>query len=206
MSGHGCDRILIDGALDRRAAAAPSVSNGIVLSTGAVLSKDLEEIVSQTRYAIQRIGLGAFGGAAPSELGVSVLRDTEGVDHALDTTLGSGPALRAVAARGLQPATIFAGGALTDVFVEEVLSLFPDARPVLVVRDFTRLFVAPRLWKRCLRRGLSLAALEPAHLVAVTVNPVAPCSHTFPSALLRERLEEVCGGVRVLDVVANHEA
>ena len=50
------------------------------------------------------------------------------------------------------------------------------------------------------RQGLSLRVREPIELRAITVNPVAPQSHSFDSARLRAAVGAVAAGVAVLDV------
>src|SRR6202011_5570036 len=57
MLGHGAEQVLIDGAIDRRAASAPSVTDGLVMSTGAVLGSELEEVVARTRDAVEVVRL-----------------------------------------------------------------------------------------------------------------------------------------------------
>ena len=46
MLDRGAEQVLIDGAIDRRAASSPEVSDGLVMSTGAILSEDIEEVVA----------------------------------------------------------------------------------------------------------------------------------------------------------------
>jgi hypothetical protein len=48
---------------------------------------------------------------------------------------------------------------------------------------------------------VDLRALAPISLRAITVNPVAPRSHTFPSGRLRELLAQAIGGVEIVDVL-----
>ena len=40
MLAHGAEQVVIDGAIDRRAASSPEVSDGLVMSTGAILSEE----------------------------------------------------------------------------------------------------------------------------------------------------------------------
>src|SRR5947209_19595621 len=65
MLAAGAEQVLIDGAVDRRAASSPEVSDGLVLATGAVLSDDLEEVVSRTRDAIELVRLEPIDAVAP---------------------------------------------------------------------------------------------------------------------------------------------
>jgi hypothetical protein len=57
MLAHGAEQVLIDGAIDRRAASSPEIVDGLVISTGAVLSHDLDEVVLQTKDAIDLVRL-----------------------------------------------------------------------------------------------------------------------------------------------------
>ncbi len=42
MFGLGAEQVLIDGAIDRRAASSPAVADGLVMATGAVLNEDID--------------------------------------------------------------------------------------------------------------------------------------------------------------------
>ncbi len=57
MLAHGAEQVLIDGAIDRRAASSPDVVDGLVMSTGAVLSEDIDEVVLQTKDAVDLVRL-----------------------------------------------------------------------------------------------------------------------------------------------------
>ena len=72
---------------------------------------------------------------------------------------------------------------------------------VLVAGDPTRLFLAGRgpEWYR--RQGVTLQVLHPIDLRAITVNPVAPRSHAFDSAVLRAMHEEAIPEMPVFDVM-----
>jgi hypothetical protein len=51
MLDAGAEQILIDGAIDRRAASSPNVADGLVMSTGAILSSSVEEVVQRPARA-----------------------------------------------------------------------------------------------------------------------------------------------------------
>jgi hypothetical protein len=53
LIGHeGARRVIIDGSLDRIAAAAPGISEGVILAAGAVLGPDMATAVQKTRHAV----------------------------------------------------------------------------------------------------------------------------------------------------------
>src|SRR5580698_6266221 len=57
MLSHGAEQVLIDGAIDRRAASSPAVSDALVMSTGAVLSEDIDDVVTKTKDAVDLVRL-----------------------------------------------------------------------------------------------------------------------------------------------------
>jgi hypothetical protein len=55
MLGHGAEQVLIDGAIDRRAASSPDVADGLIMSTGAVLGEEIDDVVLQTKDAVELV-------------------------------------------------------------------------------------------------------------------------------------------------------
>ena len=99
---------------------------------------------------------------------------------------------------------LLVGGALPERLLEALLELRRRRRelPAVVVHDPTRVFVSSHGvgWYR--RQGIALHATRSAPLLALTVNPVAPRSHSFDSRRLREGLSRVLEDVPIVDVCA----
>src|SRR5262249_52857586 len=57
MLDAGAEQVLIDGAIDRRAASSPDVADGLIVSTGAILADTLEDVVARTRDAVELVRL-----------------------------------------------------------------------------------------------------------------------------------------------------
>ncbi len=192
MLAHGAEQVLIDDAVDRRAASSPEVSDGLVVATGAVLDRDIAEVVAQTRDAVElaRVPLAQDGHeslALPSRFVLTA--DAERVAVLLDEH----PNARALAI----------AGALPERFLRSLRYPLQHRRRALdvVVADPTRVF----LWK-CgpgwyERQGVRLRARERTTLAALTVNPVATQSHSFDSQELRGLLSKAIAGVPILDVL-----
>jgi hypothetical protein len=216
MLDQGARRVVIDGAIDRRAASSPEVSDGLVMSTGAILSEDIEEVVARTveSVALVRVApLGAEGEearlrelAAAIEPGVSALVDDAFEVHPLPErfVLTAEPAevaerLRAAGA----PRALLVAGALPQRFLDGLVPQVRRARDpfTVVVSDATRLFLADRDVAHYARAGVELRVLRPIELLALTVNPVAPQSHSFESGRLRAALAEAIPDVPIFDVL-----
>ena len=216
MLAYGAEQVLIDGAVDRRASCAPEVADGLVMATGAVLDRDISEVVSQTRDAVELVRLPSVedssdGGRRLRSLaaengGTSVLvsEDREPVTLPPRLVL-SGEAEQIAQLLDANPTArwLIVAGALPERFLRGLVH--PVHRRgrelVLVVADPTRVF----LWKRgpewYRRQGVQLRTLNRIELEAITVNPVAPQSHRFDSAQLRGLLEEAIGDVPIFDVL-----
>jgi len=212
MLAHGAEQVLIDGAIDRRAASSPAVADGLIVATGAVLDRDIEEVVLQTRDAVDLVRLPRVDDATDTgrrlrELaGASALvgEDLEPVAlpprfvltaeaEQIAQLLDENPAAR----------YLIVAGALPDRFLRGLLHPVHRRRRelVLVVSDPTKVF----LWKRgpewYRRQGILLNTFSGIELQAITVNPIAPQSHSFDSAQLRALLQEAIPDVPVFDVL-----
>jgi hypothetical protein len=211
MLAHGAEQVVIDGAIDRRAASSPDVADGLVVSTGAVLSADLDEVVARTRdaLAVMRLPRAAAPpayatGADPAR---SVLFDEGGRVHELAPrfvlTAGQGD-LETLLASAPDARTLLVAGALPEQFALEVSRALRRAGRTLTViaADSTKVFLAehPPEWYE--RQGLRIEVLTPVHVSALTVNPVAPRSHELDSAQLRARLRAELTDVPMFDVLA----
>ncbi|HEU4962694.1 MAG TPA: hypothetical protein VFV52_02400 [Bacilli bacterium] len=57
MEALGAELCLVDGAFERMMAADPELTDGVVLATGAVVGKSVEEVARQTAFFVQRFSL-----------------------------------------------------------------------------------------------------------------------------------------------------
>ncbi len=190
----GAEQVLIDGAIDRRAASSPSVADGLVMATGAILAPEIDEIVAATRDAVDLVRLPAADAGAGS---------LERLPRRL--VLTADPLEIATLLRERPDADAFAvDGALSERFLEGLLAARGrrDGRALrIVVADPTRVFLSQRGPRWYARQGIAIEVLRRIDLKAVTVNPVAPPSHSFDSRELREAIEAVVADVPVLDVL-----
>jgi hypothetical protein len=188
----GAEQVLIDGAVDRRAASSPSVADGLVMATGAILASHIERVVQVTADAVELVRLPLASGTR------------DGVALARRTVLCGEPAdVAALLAEHPGADTFVIDGALSESFLEALLAARAGraGRELrIVAEDPTRVFLSRRGagWYR--RQGISIEVLRPIELKAITVNPVAPQSHSFDSATLRAALGAAVGDVPVLDV------
>jgi hypothetical protein len=215
MLSLGAEQVLIDGAIDRRAASSPEVSDGLLMSTGAILGEDIEEVVSRTVDAVQLVRLASVTGSRADRLrelaggqsqGESLLVDSDGQARSLPPRFvltAEPPAIDGALREGAQPEWLLVSGALPEAFLNGLIPFARRAgRPLtVVVSDPTKVFLSARGVEFYSRAGIRIEVLNPIDLHALTVNPVAPQSHSFDSGRLRAMLGEALPGLAIFDVM-----
>ncbi|MGO9487751.1 MAG: hypothetical protein ACLQBB_01840 [Solirubrobacteraceae bacterium] len=220
MLSFGAEQVLIDGAIDRRAASSPDVSDALLMSTGAVLGDELGEVVARTVDAVALVRLptvpsdtaagrrlhelAAAHRLEPRSLlvGAGVERDPSVLPprfvlSAQATEIGS------LVSQHPDADTLLVAGALPEAFVRDLaLAARRGQRELtVVVADPTRAFLSERGPEHYRRQGVAIETLRPVDLRALTVNPLAPRSHSFDSVEMRALLGQAIPGLPVFDVL-----
>jgi hypothetical protein len=218
MLAHGAEQILIDGAIDRRAASSPAVADALVISTGAILSEDIDQVVARTAEAVQLVRLPTLSAdpaiaakirelAQRGDLGAGLLiAQDPGQFAALPARFvltADPPLIDGFLREGLVPRWLLVGGALPEAFLNGLVPFVRrSGRPLTVlVSDPTHVFIAQRGVDFYTRAGISIQTLTQIDLRAMTVNPVAPQSHSFDSAELQRLLAQAIPALEIFDVM-----
>lgn len=211
MLGHGAAQVLIDGAIDRRAASSPDVADGLVISTGSVLSTDVDEVLSRTRDAVELARLPPLEADASLTLRVQALGErTALLDAGAEYELGprfvltaDGAAIAAALDAAPEAQLLAVAGAVPERFLADLVRVLRrrGAELTVLVADATHVFLGAHGPDWYGRQGVHLRARRPISVRALTVNPVAPQSHEHDAATLRRMLERALPGVPVFDVM-----
>ncbi len=197
----GARRVIIDGSLDRIAAAAPGVSEGVILAAGAVLGPDIETVLRKTRHAVDLFMTGQSPVAGPRDIDVARYcaasadgTDWEVCEGSVITDLSSVIGMLHTGARYL-----FISGALPDEVLEALMEegLFP----VVIVKDATRLFTSERVLARYAAAGGVVRVERRIRLIALTVNPHNPEGIDFDPDDFLAAMREGMPDVPVFDIV-----
>ncbi len=197
----GARRVIIDGSLDRIAAAAPGVSEGVILATGAVLGPDIETAVRKTRHAVDRFMTGVSPVAAPADPAISrycaVSADGAGWELCEGSVITDlGPVIRLLRRDAHY---LYISGALTDGVLEALMErgLFP----VVIAQDATRLFTSDRVAARYAAGGGAVCVRRRIRLIALTVNPHNPEGVDFDPDGFLAAMKQAIPDVPVFDIV-----
>jgi hypothetical protein len=202
MQGYGSELTIIDGALSRKSLGSPSVTECMILSTGAAVSHDYKELTRKTKFVYSLINIEEYKSPVSNKLlnidrGIWAIDDNNEIhDLGIDSTLLLENKKDKLFEFGT---TIFASGIVTD----KVLNLLRMQKEIqsttLIVKDFTRIFVTPESLYSYLSKGGKIKVLLRTKLIAVCVNPTSPSGYIMNSEKITAELSEALN-IPVYDV------
>ena len=203
MLASGAEIVLIDGAIDRKSIAAPDASDGIILATGAVLSRSMTRVAEETGFAAEVLGLPELKNERIkidiSENYDSILVFSEDAVKILPDKTGLAPGLSISREISGDTRCVYLPGALTGSLIASVdPSLLAGLE--FVVRDSTKVFADRNSWRQFKAKGLRVSVMSGVEIAAVTVNPQSPEGYSFDSAALIDAVKRVVGDLPVIDV------
>lgn len=175
---------IVDGALSRLSLASPTITDAMILATGAAVSPNLQQLISKTRFACKLINLPSVEESTSAllsniESGVWVVdNDGEIRDTGIQSALMLSSKKEELSAEGN---TIFISGAISDRILKQLTDLRSRREVRLIARDFTKLFITPEGLTEFQRHGGSIEVLQRSHLVAICLNPTSPQGYRLDS-------------------------
>ena len=192
MKKYDIDLTIIDGALSRMSLASPTVSESMILATGAAYSANINTLVQKTAFVVQMINLdltsadnyNAFNNITAGVWAI----DEDDVLH--DLKVASSLSIN-INTDGLKKCkTLFVSGALTDNFINHIRQNKIFNETEIVVRDFTKIFLTPMTYNSFVNGKRKITVLQKSKLIAVCVNPTSPNGIVLDSEKLCNTLSE----------------
>ena len=183
----GAEQILLDGYAARTTHAVPSIADGIILATGAVLSDRIEEFVERTLDVIRLVSLQEVHASLKQDL-VNLEQGVWVIDKGRATKTGKKTILSLSADYLEEGDIIYSTGAVGERFVKSILDKDLQSGLTIIVKDFTRLFISFGTLRSFLERGGSIQVIDKATLAAVAVNPVSGTGKVADSRAFIEAL------------------
>ena len=207
MLSFGAEMVLIDGSLDRRASAAPFVSDGTVLATGASLARSQDLVVDKTlhiinNYSIPKVEEGEVRDLAEDiiEQGkTSIIEEDLSVIHIdTETSLQSGNLI----SQHLTKETkylVLSGSATADTLRNVMRNAGKPLK--VIIKDGTRIFLSERDLHLLGKMGMELRVVDSINIIAITVNPYSPEGYYFDAAVFLENMRRAIPHIPVFDVM-----
>ncbi len=197
--------VLVDGGWERRSFAAPGVSEGVVIVLAAGYSATPDRSAAAARYLVETLCVPPCDEAArdawdeTASKGAAALLDARGrpvgvMPPGLDDPV---PALKTQ--EGGPVSTVVLPFGLHDEFMIPLVR--SPLRCTLVVRDATRINVAPVYYKAWLKGRGRIQVVRPLRLIATATNPWNPAGPDADPAEFRRAVATALPDVPVHDVV-----
>lgn len=201
----GVDLFLVDGALSRKSLASPSVTESMILTTGAALSANIRVLVKKTAFVAELINLPVFENTITNDL-LSVENGLWAIEHddkiydlGIESTLLLDKEKDKLFAHGNK---IFVSGIITDNLLGFLRIQKNINDTIIIVRDFTRIFVSPEKYAAFIKKGGKIMVLLKTKLIAICVNPVSPDGFVLDAAKLINELHKAID-IPVYDIKSN---
>lgn len=187
----GADLTLVDGALSRMSLASPTVTDAMVLATGAAFSLSIPLLVRNTAFICRLVDLPKIDDLlavklCPIKSGVYAIADDDSLVRLdMPSAILFERDKQSLAAHGHR---LFVSGVVTDKLLSHIRMQRWCNGYEIIVQDFTKLFISPDCLTAFIGRGGAIKVLYKSNLVAVTVNPISPKGYALDSTLLCNEL------------------
>jgi hypothetical protein len=197
--------VLVDGGWERRAYAAPGITDGVILVLAAGYSATPDRSAAAARYLVETLSVPPCDEAArdawdeTASKGATALLDARGrqVGVMPPGLVDPVPALKT--ADGGPVSSVILPHGLNDEFMIPLVR--SPLRCTLIVRDATRINVAPVYYKAWLKGRGRIQVVRPLKLIAVATNPWNPAGPDADPVEFRQTVATALPDIAVHDVV-----
>lgn len=213
MLSLGAKFVIIDGALDRLSQAAPAISEATILSTGAVLSRDINKVIEETIHVVNTLGLPSIGDEETREIirelinsnQIAVIDENNQVDIIPLKTALNGGTIIGDHLKDNSKYLVIPGSLVKNTLEDLTRSTRRYKNIEIVVTDGTKIFIEPKAWLKFMRQGVAVKVLDKINLVGITVNPYAPQGYYFEPVEFLSKMKSYISHIPVMDLILGGE-
>jgi molybdopterin-guanine dinucleotide biosynthesis protein len=176
----GAEKVLIDGAISRKAVSSPGVADAAILCAGASLSADIDKVADDTAFAADILMLRPLEQA-------SIDRLIEGFPESAGKVAAILPDGEVLAVNPEEPlyignniSYIYIRGAVSDRVIDKlIMSNINLKNAKIIADDGSKLFIKRPTLEKLKRRGSDIIVRRSINLVALAINPVSAYGFNF---------------------------
>ena len=185
-------KILIDGALFRRSLASTTVSDAVILSTGASYSDDMRKVVDDTVTIVNQFKVDEISDEVKNLLPqVScVIQNNFVVQNIDDNWIHTNTELlQKVLSK--KSKYLYLNGALTDKIIQRLIAIRDQIDALtIIVNDATHILCSSDYFRKLEKLNIPIKVKQKSQLLFVSYNPVSPYGYTFDNEKFKQLLEE----------------
>jgi len=209
----GAEFTIIDGAIDRMSSAAPSISDGTILSTGAVISRQMSKVIEKTVHTLRLFGISEVIDNKAKEIikdiidngKIAIIDNLYNVKYLeIKTALNGGSEIGSE----IDENTLYIvfSGALVKKTVEDILKVSNKYKNIkFVVKDGTKIFINSKDYQIFIKRGVNIEVLNSIKTLAITINPYAPQGYYFEPKEFLKSMKTYIKDIPIIDVILGGE-
>ncbi len=183
----GSKLVIVDGALNRKTFASPSITNATILSTGAALSKSMAKVIEETSHTVKLLSLENEKNDEVLNLANEVLRigrigiiRKDNTIKMLDAITALGSSKEIVEFLDENASYVVIKGVVSDNLLEDIMTSTNKYKGVIfLVEDGTKLFLTRETLYKFKKQGGIIKTINPINIVCVTSNPKSPYGYEF---------------------------
>ncbi|WP_350343575.1 hypothetical protein PRVXT_002886 [Proteinivorax tanatarense] len=186
----GAKKVFVDGAINRKASAAPTITDGTVVATGAAVSRNINRLVQETVHQVNLLTLPKWEGSIPEGHILTVMIDGEKiVKTPYASAIGAKDIIRYFSLE--ERNSVFIPGAVTSDFINQLTSFVSKGYKIdIIAKDGTKIFCSPFELNTFIKKGGKPFVQKKCNLIGVFINPISPKGYEFSSSDLEKRLEK----------------
>ena len=178
-----------------------SISNATILSTGASVSRNMQEVINLTSHTIKLLTLESENNEEILKISKDLLKNSKiGIINSNNTVKSLDVASPLDAAKEIVDSLdnnskyMVINGPITNKLLEDLMKATEKYKGItFLVEDGTKLFLSRNTMEKFLKKGGTLKVLNRINIIAITINPTSPNGYEFNKnqflKLLRERID-----------------
>jgi len=204
----GAKKVIVDGAINRKAISSPQITNGCIIATGAVLNQQMSLVVKETISSIKSFLLPGLDDprllkSLIKEKAIVLVNKRNELTRINSTSfLDENHKLFTKISEEIK--CIYCDKSITSGFISSIAKRIKGQPLTVIVSDSTKVFLTTKELAMFERRGVSVKVLFPFNILAITVNPVSPLSHSFNSEELISEFKKNINNIPIIDVLSKH--
>lgn len=196
MDNYAVDLTIVDGALSRKSLASPSVTEAMILNTGAAFSANISTLITNTKFLYKLINIEKFENETinsellkidDSKIGIwSIDKNLNIKDLEVKSTVLIDKYKDKFS---VQDSTLYINGIITNKILEFFRHQKNISQLVIIVKDFTKIFASMENVYSFFYSGGKIKVLYKTNLLAICINPTSPSGYVLNSEEIIEKLK-----------------
>lgn len=202
----GAKLVLVDGSINRISCASPIITEGTILASGAIVSRDMNKVIEETIHTSNLFSLNKVSELDNCILedalknNISIIDKNNNIKYLdLKTAIKSGKTI----AENIDDNTkyIVFKGSLVKKTIEDIFKSTKNRNFKILVKDSTKIFINSRDWITFKRQGLEIEVIDKINLILITLNPYSPYGYYFDSEEFLSKTKAFIKDIPVVDVM-----